>query len=187
MMPRSNRLLRLFPIAGLLALAAAGFVPAPSSGQGPAPSTALNGTWRLQGSVQQAQQTIAAAVNPAVQPLAPDIQRMARARIAESTAVPQTIQINASGSQIQIAVTGADSRTFTTAPGQPQNVYSRSGVRAQLIQQFRPDGGIEQNLRAMDGTQHNFYTPHGNQMLLDVMLQSRRLAREVRFRLTYTR
>lgn len=189
-MTRSTRqpLLRLLaPIVGVATLAVAAWVPSTSAGQGAQPNPALNGTWRLAGSLQEAEATIANAVNPAVTPLAPDIQRMARARIAESTWVPQTITIAASAAEISVTLAGSENRSFVTPPGQPQNVYSRSGVRAQLIQQFRPDGGLEQSLRAMDGTQVNFYTPHNGQLYLDVMMTSRRLAGEIRFRLAYQR
>lgn len=159
------------------------------SAQIPAPSPHLTGTWRLQGSVEQARATIQAAVRPAVAPLTPDIQRMARARIRESTGVPSQIVITATQASMRIDITGEDNNSFESAPGASQNVYSRSGVRAQLTQTYRPDGGIEQRFRAMDGTQWNFYTPqaNGQTLFLDVLMRSRRLAGDVRFRLVYVR
>lgn len=160
---------------------------APSAGQQAPVSTALNGTWQLVGSVQAAEQTVARAIEPTVQPLAPDIQRMARVRIAESTWVPRTVTIGASAAEISVHVVGSMDKTFRAAPGQGVNVYSPSGVRARLTQVFRPDGGIQQSFRTMDGIQHNIYTPNGAQMLLDVSLQSPRLRGTIQFRLRYQR
>lgn len=157
--------------------------------QTPAPSPALSGTWRLQGSVEAARTQIQAAVNPAVAPLTPDIQRMARARISESTGIPTQIVIEATADRLRVQVSGDEEHVFEGAPGASQNVYSRSGVRAQLTQTYRPDGGIEQRFRAMDGTQWNFYSPQsdGRTMFLDVLMRSQRLAGDIRFRLVYTR
>ena len=160
-----------------------------SSAQTPAPNPALNGTWRLAGTLEQAQATVAAAVEPAVATLTPDIQRLARVRIAESTAVPNAIEIQAAAAQIHVAIVGGENRAFDSAPGAPQNVYSRSGVRAELTQTYRPDGAIEQRFRAIDGTQWNFYTPQpdGQTLHLDVLMRSRRLTQDVRFQLTFVR
>lgn len=183
-MPHHTRI--LLPLLGAAALAAA-LAPAPSSGQNAQPSPALSGTWQLEGSLQQAQQTVRQSVEPAVARLSPDIQRLARARIAESTWVPQTITIQAAPDRIRVQLQGSQSRTFDTAPGQPQGVFSPSGVRAQLTQTYRPDGGIQQQLRAMDGTQYNFLIPQadGQHLHLDVLMQSPRLSGEIRFRLRY--
>lgn len=181
-----------WPLALGVALAAtalAGAMAPRAQGQGGAPSPALNGTWQLAGSPEQALQTVAAAVEPAVAPLAPDIQRLARARIAETTWIPNQLVIQATPAQISVQFIGADNRTFDTAPGAAQNVYSRSGVRAQMIQTYRPDGGIEQRFRAMDGTQFNFLVPepNGQTLNLDVLMQSQRLAQEIRFRVQFQR
>lgn len=157
--------------------------------QTPQPSPALTGTWQLQGSVDEARATVQAAIRPAVATLTPDIRRMARARIAESTAVPATIQIDARPDHIRLLFTGDENHTFESAPGASQNVFSRSGVRAQLTQTYRPDGGIEQRFRAIDGTQWNFLSPQpgGQTLHLDVLMRSRRLSREIRFRLVFRR
>jgi hypothetical protein len=177
-------------IAAALALTAlAAYVAPRAEGQGGAPSPALNGTWQLAGSPEQALQVVAAAIEPAVAPLAPDIQRLARARIAETTWIPNQLVIQATPAQISVQFVGTDNRTFDTAPGQAQNVYSRSGVRAQMIQTYRPDGGIEQRFRALDGTQFNFLVPdpNGQTLNLDVLMQSQRLAQEIRFRVQFQR
>lgn len=168
---------------------AALLVPLATRAQGSQPSPHLSGTWRLSTPMPQAQQTVEAAVAPAVAPLRPDMQRLARSRLAESTWVPSQLVIQASTAQISVQVIGQENRTFTSTPGQPQNVYSRSGVRASLTQQFRPDGGLEQQLRAMDGTQYNFYTPgaDGRSLNLDVLIQSRQLSQDVRFRVAFAR
>jgi len=176
----------------VLALLASGLVlgvaSAPSA-QTPQPNPALNGTWQLQGSLEDARQIRNAAIRPAVAALTPDIQRMARARIAESTAIPTQIQIAAQPNLIHLQFTGEDNHTFESAPGASQNVFSRSGVRAQLTQTYRPDGGIEQRFRAIDGTQWNFLTPQadGRTMHLDVLMRSRRLSQDIRFRLVFTK
>lgn len=187
-----NRPTTSLAIIGVALLALAGAssaqAPAPAPAQIPPPNPALNGAWRLQGTVEQAQAIVTAAVDPAVSTLAPDIQRLARARIAESTGIPPTIEIHAEPSRILVAITGPDGRSFESAPGTPQNVYSRSGVRAELTQTYRPDGAIEQRFRAMDGTQWNFYTPQPDGTLaLDVLMRSRRLTQDVRFQITFTR
>ena len=194
----SSQLLRdplrlLPPVLAALALAlcfvGAGAGVEPARAQNAQPSPHINGTWRLGMPEAQAQQTVQSAVNPAVLRLAPNMQQMARARLAESTWIPQSLVIQATPAQISVQVTGSENRTFTTTPGQPQNVYSRSGVRASLTQLIRPDGGIEQQLRALDGTQFNFYTPasDGRTLNLDVLIQSQRLTQEIRFRIPFTR
>lgn len=199
-MSHSHRF-RFAPLVASVVLLAAALAPTgllPSEGrahdtqkrpgaQKQGPSAAINGAWRLVGSVQQAQQMVQQAVEPAIAPLTPDIQRLARARIAETTWVPQTITIQATPARILITYAGSETRTFDTAPGQPENVYSRSGVRAQMIQQFRPDGGIEQRFQAMDGVQHHFLSASGNQMHLDVLMTSPRIQGEIRFRISYQR
>jgi len=175
--------------SGALVLIAALVPPSPAPAQVPAPSPALTGTWQLHGTVAEAHATVQAAIGPAVASLTPDIRRMARARIAESTAVPSTIEIQARPDHIHLAFTGEDNHTFESEPGGSQNVYSRSGVRAQLTQTYRPDGGIEQRFRAIDGTQWNFLSPQpdGQTLHLDVLMRSRRLTQDVRFRLVFRR
>jgi hypothetical protein len=180
------------PLRTSLALLAAGTILGLASvpaAQVPAPSPALSGTWQLRGSVDEARALVQSAVHPAVSPLTPDVQRMARARIRESTGIPTQIVIEARPDHMRLQITGDDQHTFEGPPGTPQNVYSRSGVRAQLTQTYRPDGGIEQRFRAMDGTQWNFFTPQpdGRTLFLDVLMRSQRLAGDIRFRLTYER
>lgn len=156
--------------------------------QTPAPNPALNGMWRLQGPVEEARASVQAAIQPALATLTSDIRRLAEARIAESTGIPSTVEIQAQPDRIVVAIVGEETRTFDSAPGAPQNIYSRSGVRAQLTQTYRPDGGIEQRFHAMDGTQWNFFTPQPNGTLhLDVLMRSRRLTQDIRFRLVFTR
>lgn len=190
MRPEPTRLLPLCAAAALLCLAALGSQPADrASAQTAQPSPHINGTWRPAIPMPRAQQTIQAAVNPVVARLAPNMREMARARLAESTWVPEQVVIDASPSEITVQVAGQENRTFSTTPGQPENVYSRSGVRASLTQVIRPDGGIEQQLRALDGTQYNFYTPQpdGRTLNLDVLIQARQLTQEIRFRIPFTR
>ena len=162
---------------------------APAAAQSAQASPHLSGRWRLAMPLPQAEQAIQRAVRPAIARLSPDMQRMARARLAESTWIPQQLVINASSAQISVQVIGQENRTFTSVPGQPQNVYSRSGVRASLTQRIRPDGGLEQQLRALDGTQVNFYRPaaDGRSMSLDVLIQSPRFSQDVRFQIPFTR
>lgn len=181
---------RRFSIACLatsLVFGAAATMAPPSSGA--AQSQSLNGTWRLVGEHAATQAGIQQqAIEPALATLTPDIQRLARARIAETTWVPVTIVVNASPERIAVTFQGAENRTFSTASGQAENVYSRSGVRAQLTQTLRPDGGIEQRLVALDGTQINSLIPDASgRMHLDVHMESPRIPTPIRFRLTYQR
>ncbi len=164
-------------------------VAAVPSAQVPAPSPALSGTWQLQGSMAQARAQAQASIEQAIASLTPDIQRLARARIAESTTIPTAIEIQARPDYIHLAFAGESPRTFESAPGASQNVYSRSGVRAQLTQTYRPDGGIEQRFRALDGTQWNFLSPQpgGQTLFLDVLMRSQRLTQDVRFRIVFRR
>lgn len=189
MNPLSSRAIPL--LLGLLAagLLSLSLVPGDTRAQGNQPSPHLSGTWRLATPAAQAAQSIEAAVAPAVAPLRPDMQRLARSRLAESTWVPSQLVIQATAAQISVQVIGQENRTFTSTPGQPQNVYSRSGVRASMTQLFRPDGGLEQQLRAMDGTQYNFYIPStdGRTLNLDVLIQAQQLSQDVRFRVAFTR
>jgi hypothetical protein len=174
----------LIACAGLAAIAA--LAPASrSTGQSPA----IAGTWRIQGgNASQAQQAVSQAVEPAIRALAPDLQQYARTRIAETTWVPVTIRVIAATPQrITIEYQGSENRTFDTPPGQATNVYSRSGVRAQMTQTYRPDGGIQQQFVALDGTQWNSLMPQGSTLYLDVRMQSPRLSQPINFRLTYDR
>ncbi len=183
----NHRRLSLALFASSLVLGGAAFAAPASFGAAQAPS--LNGTWRLVGDPNAMQAGVQQqAIEPAIATLTPDIQRLARARIAETTWVPTTIVVNTTPERIAITLQGAENRTFDTAPGQPQNVYSRSGVRAQLTQTFRPDGGIQQQLVALDGTQINSLVPDpSGRMHLDVQMQSPRIPTPIRFRLTYQR
>ncbi len=181
---------RLFvALAALGPLAAAVMVPALHAPAAGAQSPALSGTWRLAGDPASAQASIQQSVEPALMTLAPDLQRLARARIAETTWVPSTITIAATPARISVAYAGAENRTFDTPPGQPQNVYSRSGVRAQLTQTYLPDGSIQQQFVAMDGQQFNVLLPDpsGRTLFLDVTMRSPRFSQEIRFRLAYQR
>lgn len=183
---------RLLPRALLvlsLVLGGAAAVPG-SSERAAAQAPSLNGTWRLVGDPAAMQAGIQQqAIEPAIATLTPDIQRLARARIAETTWVPATIVIAATPARISVNLQGAENRTFATAPGQPQNVYSRSGVRARLTQSYRSDGAIQQQLVAMDGTQYNWFVPdpNGRTLYLDVQMQSPRIPTLIRFRITYQR
>lgn len=172
--------------AGIAAMGAILFAQ-PIAGQNPQPNAALNGTWQLEGSLQENQQRVQQTVEQAISTLTPDIQRLARARIAESTQVPTAITIQAAPSQIRVEFGGEGGRTFETPPGQAQNVFSHSGVRARVTQLFRPDGGIEQQFRATDGMQYNFLIPQpdGQHLNLDVLMQSPRLPSDLRFRVSY--
>ncbi|HEY8431240.1 MAG TPA: hypothetical protein VIL20_22830 [Sandaracinaceae bacterium] len=174
----------LFVALAALVLALA-FGSAPVTAQSPS----LSGTWRLQGDPAAAQAAIQQSVEPAIRTLAPDLQRLARARIAETTWVPSTITITATPARISVAYAGEENRTFDTAPGQPQNVYSRSGVRAQLTQTYLPNGGIQQQFVALDGQQFNVLMPDpsGRLLYLDVTMRSPRFSQEIRFRLVYQR
>ncbi len=159
----------------------------PGAAQQPAASP-LAGTWQHAGPVEQAQATVQQAIEPVVLGVTPDLQQFARARIAESTWVPQTIVIQPTPERISVQLSGQEQRTFETAPNQPQNVYSRSGVRAQLVQRYRPDGGIEQIFTAVDGVQSNVLVPvAGTRMHLDVTMTAPRWPRPIQFRLQYTR
>lgn len=157
----------------------------PETGSGQSPQ--LGGVWRIQGNPAQLQQMVQQAIEPAIANLAPDLQQYARNRVSESTWIPATIRINATPQMISVTYEGQENRAFNSAPGQSQNIFSRSGVRAAVTQTFRPDGGIQQQFVAMDGTQINVLVPNGNQMSLDVVLQSPRLGRPIQFRLVYTR
>lgn len=181
---------RLFvALAALGLLAAAVMAPALHAPAAGAQSPALSGTWRLAGDPASAQASIQQSVEPALTTLAPDLQRLARARIAETTWVPSTITIAATPARISVAYAGTENRTFDTPPGQPQNVYSRSGVRAQLTQSYLPDGSIQQQFVAMDGQQFNVLLPDpsGRTLFLDVTMRSPRFSQEIRFRLAYQR
>lgn len=168
------------------AIAAALLWPAAELG---AQAPTLNGMWRLATDPGQAQASISQSIEPALGALRPDLQQVARARIAESTWVPSTITVASTPARISIDFVGAEHRTFDSAPGAPQNVYSRSGVRAQLTQSYRPDGGIQQQFVALDGTQWNNLLPDasGQRMVLDVTLRSQRFTHDIQFRLAYVR
>jgi hypothetical protein len=187
---RSLRSLRLAPwaLAPLaLALALAPYdAPPHAAAQAPSP---LNGTWQLSGDPTQAAAMIQQTIEPALAVMTPDLQRVARARLAETTWVPSTITVTTAPNRIAVGFAGAENRTFDTAPGQPQSVFSRSGVRAQMTQTFRPDGGIEQQFVALDGTQWHMLVPdaNGQVMYLEVLLRSPRLGQDIRFRLVYQR
>jgi hypothetical protein len=171
------------------ALVAAALSPTRALPRAAAQAAGLNGTWVLAGDPTQAEAMISQTIEPALITMAPDLLPAARARLAETTWVPSTITIDASPARIAIGFVGAERRNFDTAPGQPENVYTRSGVRAQLTQNFRPDGSVQQQFVAMDGTQWHVLSADGGgqSMTLDVVLRSQRLAREITFRLTYQR
>lgn len=172
----------------LTALAAVALFAAlawPDTGHGQ--SASLGGRWVVQGNAGQLRQMVQQSVEPAIAQLSPDLQQYARQRVAESTWIPATIVINATPQRIAVQYQGEENRTFDSAPGQAQNIFSRSGVRAAVTQIFRPDGGIQQQFVAMDGRQVNILVPNGNSLNLDVVLESPRLSRPITFRLVYNR
>jgi hypothetical protein len=172
----------LAALAGSALIAAALF---PDVGSTQAPQ--LAGAWTIDGNPGQLRQMVQQAIEPALGGLNPEMQTYARNRVAETTWIPATIRVTTTAANITVQYEGEENRTFNTAPGQPQNVFSRSGVRAAVTQVFRPDGGIQQQFVAMDGTQINVLTPAGNRMNLDVQLTSPRLSRPIQFRLVYNR
>lgn len=172
----------------LAAIAAGALITAawPEAGQSQSPS--LAGRWVVQGNSSQLRQMVNQAVEPAIAGLSPDLQQYARQRIAESTWIPATIVINATPQRISVQYQGEENRTFDTAPGQAQNVFSRSGVRAAVTQIFRPDGGIQQQFQALDGRQINVLTANGDSLNLSVTITSPRLGQnQIQFQLSYNR
>ncbi|MGF1469982.1 MAG: hypothetical protein ACFCGT_27980 [Sandaracinaceae bacterium] len=175
-------------VSALLLVPAGLLDGSPTRAQAGAPSDALQGTFVYAGRPAAGERIIRDAIDAGLRGLEPELERLARARLAESTWLPRTIQIDASAERIRVRYEGEDSRTFDTEPGEPENMFSPSGVRAQLIQSVRPDGGIQQNLRALDGTQINMLTPtRSGGLALDVVISSRRVRREIRFQLLYRR
>lgn len=181
---RTRRWLLLAPSVLLVAAA----LGAPSAGAGQQGGTPLSGTWRYRGAPHQGEAIVRQAVEPVVSRMRPDLQPVARERIAESTWLPTTIRIGASPRRVQVALAGQERRTFASAAGQVLQVRLRNGQYAQLTQQLLPDGSLEQQFVSLEGTQINRYVPGpGRSMLLDVRLTSPVLPNDIHFQLEYER
>ncbi len=179
-----RRSLLVFPALLLVASLSA----VPSRGAGQERHRGIAGTWSYSGAPAEGAMIVQQAVEPVVSRMRPDIQAAARERIAESTWLPTQIRIGVHGSRLQVALRGAERRTFASAIGQPIQVLTRAGQYAQLVQTLRPDGGLQQDFVALDGTQRNIYLPQPDgTMLLDVTLQSGALPSEIHFQLVYRR
>jgi hypothetical protein len=161
----------------------------PSSGAGQrGVRTTVAGTWHYAGSANEGNTIVQQAVEPVLAYMDPGIQDAARERIAESTWLPTTIRIGARRGRIQVALTGRQRRTFSSALGQPVQVLRPHGDYAQLTQTVRDDGGLQQEFVAIDGTQQNIYVPGPRRtMVLDVTLISPALPSEIHFQLNYRR
>jgi hypothetical protein len=161
---------------------------APSSSVGQAGGSAVSGSWRYRGAPEEGTTIVRNAVEPVLMRMRPDIQAVARERVAESTWLPTRIRIGANRSRVQVALQGQERRTFASAVGRPIQVPMRSGQYAQLTQQLLPGGGLEQQFVALDGVQTNRYLPGPNgTMLLDVTMTSSMLPSDIRFQLEYVR
>jgi hypothetical protein len=179
-----RRAFMLVPGALLLALALA--LPAASSGQ--QSRVGVSGTWRYAGAPMEGEGIVRNAVEPVVSMMRSDLQGVARERIAESTWLPTVIRIGARGQRVQVALTGRERRTFRTAGAPIQVPLRQPGNYAQLTQYVRPDGALQQDFVAVDGTQQNVFYPGPNgTMLLDVTLHSPILPSAIHFQLNYQR
>jgi hypothetical protein len=176
----------LFALPALLLLGA--FLTSPNQGAGQAGGAAVAGTWRLRSDAASGEATVRNAIELVVGRMRADLQPLARERIAESTWLPTRIRIGASRGRVQVALDGAERRTFASPIGQPVQVPMRSGEYAQLVQSVRADGAVEQRFVALDGTQQNLYLPGPSRtMTLDVTLQSPVFPSAIHFLLEYER
>jgi hypothetical protein len=179
---------RLLVVPCLLLLGLAFAIPSASHGQR-ARQSGIAGTYRYAGSPEQGQMIVAQAVEPVLAMMRPNMQQLARERIAESTWLPTTIRIRAPRGRVEVALTGAERRTFQSPIGSPVQVpMRRPGEYAQLTQILRSDGALQQDFVAIDGVQQNIYVPVENgAMVLDVTLRSPALPSEIHFQLEYQR
>lgn len=178
-----RRALVLVPCLLLLASLA---IPAASSGQ--QTRVGVAGTWSYAGPAAQGESIVRQAVDPVVSMMRYDLQPVARERIAESTWLPTRIRITAGGRRVQVALTGSERRMFRTMGAPIQVPMRQPGQYAQLTQYVRPDGALQQDFVAVDGTQQNVYYPGPNgTMMLDVTLQSPILPSAIHFQLQYRR
>jgi hypothetical protein len=170
--------------AGVLLLVSALAFPVASSGQA---RNGVTGTWGYSGAPQEGESIVRGAIEPVLSMMRPDLQNVARERIAESTWLPTRIRIASRRGRVEVALTGAERRTFSSVLGRPVQVPMRHGY-AELTQFIRSDGALQQEFVAIDGRQHNLYLPQPNRtMLLDVTLESPQLPSPIHFQLAYRR
>ena len=179
-----RRALALVPC--LLVLTASLAAPPSGAGQS-ARRTDLAGRWSYLGAASNGERIVTDAVEPVIAQLPPDIQQIARERIAESTWLPTTVRIGARRGQLRVDLRGQQRRTFAGAPGATIQVPMRHGY-AQLVQTLRPDGALQQDFTAIDGVQRNVFVPGPNgTMVLDVTMRSPTLPTDIHFQLQYRR
>lgn len=180
--------MRRTPLLVSLVVLFAALAGAPSIGAGQRGAASVAGTWRYAGTPEQGAAIVRQAVDPVVARMRPDMQAIARERIAESTWLPTQIRIGVRGARIEVALRGLERRTFASPLGRVIQVPMRAGQYASLTQTLRDDGGVQQDFVALDGTQRNVYSPRADRtMLLDVTLESPSLPSTIHFQLHYAR
>ncbi|MCZ7677489.1 MAG: hypothetical protein M5U28_01410 [Sandaracinaceae bacterium] len=182
---------RLFvALAALGLLAAAVMAPALHAPAAGAQSPALSGTWRLAGDPASAQASIQQSVEPALTTLAPDLQRLARARIAETTWVPSTITIAATPGAHLGGLRGHREPHLLTRPRASRRTSTAAAACARSSRRATcPTAASSSSSSRWTASSSTCSCPirSGRTLFLDVTMRSPRFSQEIRFRLAYQR
>ena len=173
-------------VGSLIIVTAMAFVPPLGLGQTNRRHP-IAGRWTFNGSVPEGEAIVAQSVEPALMYVRPNIQALARERIAESTWLPEHIRIRVRRDHVTVDLRGQEHRVFAGQTGRPIQVRTRHGY-AELTQYLDANGALHQRFVALEGTQHNIYHPEENgRMRLEVRLESPSLPQPVHFTLNYRR
>ncbi len=156
--------------------------------QSAAPDPRFDGTYRYDGSAEDAQQRVHEALQPLIAHLDPVMQPVAESRLSRGVPVARRIVIHVSDARIAVTYHTTEDRTFTSPPGEARNVELRNGEEARLVQRFR-DGRLEQLLERDRGTVRNELRldTSGRHLMMISTVNGGRLPAPIRVALPYVR
>lgn len=147
----------------------------------------FEGTWQLEVTPRQAQQTIEHGIERAIEGLPFYAQPIARDRLRSGTPVIRRIEL-AFGEDGAVQVS-FDGRRYETPIGRTvARTRQGDGERLRVTQRLRPTGELEQVFEGASGTRWYVYTPLGaDEVRVDSTTNSERLPQPVHFALEYRR
>jgi hypothetical protein len=124
------------------------------------------------------------AVDEVVDDMSFLVRGIARARLRRATAIAQTMAISRDGTRVTVTI---DGRSYATPrDGEVVEVVTATGDEVRLTHRHRGPQ-LDQRFQGDDGGRTNVYRCEGDQLVLDVVIDSPRLPREIRYSLTYAR
>lgn len=148
----------------------------------------FDGTWALAVPQAQAQQTVDAAINQAVDAMNFFVRGVARPMLRDNTPLNRTIVLDFQGSdriRVRFPDTGWET---TTRVGRTERARSQDGESMRVTQRFGDDGALEQVFQADQGTRWNVFRPRSDgTVVVESTVQGTMMPQPMRFSLRYRR